>query len=117
MLYCLRLDSLVGSNDEHHRRNAAGTCEHVADEEAVTRYVDEDDAEPRLIGGLHLEGREAEVDGDAAALLFRQPIGVNSCEGAYKSSLAVIDVTSGPNDNRSGSVRHAVRSSEDDSPC
>jgi len=46
-----------------------------------------------------LEMSEAEVDSDAAALLFREAVGVDSGEGADQRSLTVVDVTGGAYDN------------------
>jgi ceramide glucosyltransferase len=46
---------------------------------------------------------EAEVDGDAAALLFRQPVGVDSGQGSHQGGLPVIDVARRAYDN----VSHA----------
>ena len=49
------------------------------------------------------ERREPELDGDAAALLLRQPIGVDAGERAHERRLAVIDVTRGTQ-NHSGKL-------------
>ena len=43
--------------------------------------------------------REAEVDGDAAALFFFQTVGVDAGEGADQRGLAVIDVSGGADDD------------------
>ena len=46
--------------------------------------------------GLHAsgecQGRKAEIDGDAAPLLFFPPIGVDAGERLYQCGFAVIDV-------------------------
>ena len=42
--------------------------------------------------------REAEVDRDAAFLLFRQSVRIGSGERAHQRALAVVDVARGPDD-------------------
>jgi ceramide glucosyltransferase len=56
-----------------------------------------DEAEPYILRKLEMS--EAEVDGDAAALLFGEAVGVDSGEGADQRGLAVVDVTGGAYDN------------------
>ena len=43
--------------------------------------------------------REAEIDRDAAALLLRQTVGVDSRQGSDQRRLAVVDVTGRAYDN------------------
>jgi len=42
---------------------------------------------------------ETDIDGDAAALLFLQAIGINTGEGLYQRGLSVVDVSSGDDDD------------------
>ena len=58
---------------------------------------DVDEAEPDVLRKLEMS--EAEIDGDAAALLFGQPVRVDSGESADQRGLAVVDVTGGAYDN------------------
>ena len=70
MLARLRHDRFVGGDDQHDEVDPAGAGEHVFHEPFVTGDVDE--GELRIADGLV---GEPEVDGDAARLLFLQPIG------------------------------------------
>jgi hypothetical protein len=45
------------------------------------------------------EMREAQIDGDAAALLFFQAVGINAGQGFDQRGLAVIDVAGGADDD------------------
>ena len=112
MLHRLRHDALVGRDDEHDCRHATGAGEHVADEVAVPGNVDEADAERRSVRRLRFKGSESEVDGDAAALLFGKPIGVNAGQGANQRRLAVVDMAGGSDDDRSGRIRHSEGSNK-----
>src|ERR1700686_2290860 len=102
MLDSLGHDALIGGDHEYDRRNTAGPGEHGADEQAMPGDVDEADADRRFVRRLHHEGSEAEVDGDATALLFREPVSVDACERANQRRFAVIDVTGGPDDDGFG---------------
>ena len=70
----LRHDAVVGGDDEHHEIDAAGAGQHRAHQLLVARHVDEAE---RVAVRVALVG-EAEVDGDAALLLLRQPVGIDA---------------------------------------
>ena len=53
--------------------------------------------------------REAEVDGDAALLLFLQPVGLDAGERAHERALPVIDVSGGPDDQMRGIAAEPAR--------
>ena len=74
MLPSLRLDGLVGGDDQQHQIQAGCSREHVADETLVSRDIDKAQADAVLF-----EECEAEVNGDAAALFLFQSVGV--CTG------------------------------------
>ena len=95
MLAGLGLDGFGGGDHEQHHVDASGSGEHVAHEALVAGDIDE--AEADVVGELKV--REAEVDGDAAALLFGEAVGVGSGEGFYQRRLAVIDVTGSADDD------------------
>ena len=94
MLARLRHHRLVGRDDEHDEIDAADAGEHVLDEPLVAGHVDERevDAVDGLVG-------EAEVDGDAARLLFLQAIGIGAGQRPHQRALAVIDVPGGADDD------------------
>ena len=91
----LGLDGFIRRDHEQHHIDACGTRQHIANEALVAGHVDE--AETGVLRKLKVS--ETEVDGDAAALLFREAVGVDSGEGADESGLAVVDVTGGTYDN------------------
>ena len=77
----LRHDGVVGRDDEDGEIDAGGPGEHILDEALVSGHVD--DAEP--VAG-DLERGEADVDGDAAHLLFGQSVAVDPREGRRATS-------------------------------
>ena len=95
MLPRLRHHALVGRDDEQHQVDAADARQHVLDEALVAGHVDDPDGQA---AGL-LEEREAQVDGDAARLLLRQPVGVDAGQRLDERGLAVIDVPRGADDD------------------
>ncbi len=62
----LRHDRVVGRHHEHGQVDAGGAGQHVLDETLVAGHVHDAEAE-----GRQIEDGEADVDGDAAGLLFR----------------------------------------------
>ncbi len=89
MLAGLRLDGFIGGDDEQHHVDAAHAGQHVLDEALVAGDVHEAKAD----GGRQLQVGKAQVDGDAAALLFLQAVGVDSGERLHQRRLAMIDMT------------------------
>ena len=103
MSKCSRVCGLMDSSaaiDEEHQVDAADAGQHVLDEALVAGHVDEAEAE----AGRELQVREAEIDGDAAALLLFEAVGVDAGEGFDERGLAVIDVAGGADDD----VLHAA---------
>ena len=101
----LRHHALLGRDDEQHEVDAAGAGDHGADEGLVTGDVDDAGGQ----AGAELPGGEAELDGDAAALLLREAVGVDAGEGVDEGGLAVVDVTGGAEDQRAGRPGHRRR--------
>jgi len=99
MFASLRLDGFIGRDYEKNEINAADTSEHVAYETLVAGDVDEAQAQGFAAGGSQLEMCEADVDGDAAALLFFQAVGIDAGEGLDQRGFAVIDVARGADDD------------------
>src|SRR5690606_3680135 len=96
-------DALVGGDDEQDDVDAGRAREHVADEGLVARDIDDGE----LLPGREAEAGEAEVDGDAAALLLDEAVGVDAGERADERGLAVVDVAGRAEDE----VRHQPPSS------
>src|SRR5262249_12327165 len=99
MLARLRHDGVVGGNDKDGEIDAGRTGEHVLDEAFMPWNID--DAEPVAI---EFEGGEADVDGDAARLFFRQTVTVDAGQGLDERRLAMIDMACGSKDKI---TRHA----------
>src|ERR1017187_3060843 len=95
MLAGLGLDGLVGGNDEEDQVDGGNAGQHVLDEALMAGDVHEAEAE----GRGDLEMGETEVDGDAAALLFLEAVGVDTGEGLDQGGLAVVDVAGGSDDD------------------
>ena len=91
----LRHDAIVRGDDEQDCVDAAYPGEHVAHKALVPRHVDKSDQ--RVLRRAPVG--EAQIDGDAAALLLRQPVGVDAGQRTHQRSLAVIDVAGGGNDH------------------
>ena len=91
VLLALGHPTLVGGDHEHHDVHRTHAGEHVLDEPHVAGDVDE----AHLLSGRQLRERESEVDGEAALLLLREPVGVAPRQGEDERRLAVIDVAGG----------------------
>ena len=96
MFQRLRHHAVVGGHDENREVDSTHARQHVADEPLVSGNVDEPENGPVAKGQI----REAEVDRNAARLLFGQPVGVDSGERAYQRRLAMIDMARGGDDHR-----------------
>ncbi len=76
----------------HHQQggvDAAGAGQHGVDEALMPGHVDESQR-----AGIGI----AEVDGHAAPLLLRQPVGIDAGERAHQRGLAVVDMARGADD-------------------
>ncbi len=96
-------DAFIGGDDEEGEVDGAGAGEHVADEADVAGDVDDGDV---AAGGEGAPG-EAELDGEAALLLFAEAVGVGAGEGFDEGGLAVVDVAGGADGGHGQSVRVA----------
>ncbi len=92
----LRHHALVGRDDERDEVDAVRAREHVLDEALVAGHVHEAEAHVAQI-----QLGEAEVDGDAAPLLFGQAVGVHARQSPHERGLAVVDVPRSSDDYRS----------------
>ena len=90
----LRHHAVVGRDREQHQVDAVGAGEHVADETLVPGDVDDAGA-PAV---RQIERRKAEIDRNAALLLFLQPVGILTGQGLDEAGLAVVDVSGGADD-------------------
>ena len=96
MLDGLRLDALRRRHDEQRCIDAGGTGQHVVHEALMAGHVDEAQLAPvsQVAVGI------AEIDGDAARLLFLQAIGIDAGQRFHQRGLAMVDMTGGADDHR-----------------
>ena len=93
MLNCLWFDAFLCRDHQQHSSDAPSPGEHIVNKQAVAGHIDKADSEGVAIGSRSIEKGEAQIDGDAAPLLFRQTIRIDTSKRANKGGLAVIDVT------------------------
>jgi hypothetical protein len=67
----------------------------VSDEVFVPRHVDH----PGRFRITQVQGREIEIDRDAASTFFRETVHGAPCQGFHQLALAVIDVPCGADDH------------------
>ena len=92
MSKCSRVCGLMDSSaaiTKSSEIDSAHAGEHVLDEALVAGHIDKSQAQ----GGCEFQVREAQIDGDAAALFLLQPVGVDARERLHQRGLAVIDVS------------------------
>jgi hypothetical protein len=95
MLARLRHRPVVGGDDQQDEIDADGAGEHVVHEALMAGHVDE----AQGLAALDRPIGEADVDGDAARLLFGQTVGVDSRERPHQRRLRMIDVASRTDDH------------------
>ena len=95
----LRLDAFIGRDHEQDEIDAADPREHVAHEALVSGDIDEAETQVFAARRFQIEVRKSNVDGDAAALLFFETIGIDAGERFDQRGLAVVDVTGGADDD------------------
>ena len=95
MLDRLRLDALGRRHDQQRGIDAGGAGQHVVHEALVARHVDE----AELPAVAQVAVGVAEIDGDAARLLFLQAIGVDAGQRFDQRGLAVVDMACGADDH------------------
>jgi hypothetical protein len=109
----LCLDPLVGGDDQEQDAHAAQTCQGVVEKALMSGDVDEGELHRFIAAGEARRGKvgEAEIEGDAAALLLRQAIAVDAGHGAHQCRLAVVDVPRRTDQHRAHrlSLRQAAR--------
>src|ERR1700733_12095986 len=108
MLYGLWLDPFLGGDHQHDSTNKASPGKHVVNEKAVAGDIDKADSDRRTVRRHDIEEGEAEIDGDATPLLFRQAIRIDTSECMDQRGLAVIDVACRSDNYGLGGCRHAL---------
>jgi hypothetical protein len=93
----LRHHPIVGGDHQERTRHAGGARDHGAHEALVPRHVDESKRSPQATVPRRVS--EAEVEGDAPGLLFREPVGVDPRQRLHQGRLAVVDVPCGRDDH------------------
>ena len=96
----LRLDGGICRDDQQHQVDAAYSGQHVADKTLMPGDIDKAQLEQGTVRRSQLQVRESEVNRDAAALLFFQPVGVDAGQGANQGRLAVVNMPRSTDDHR-----------------
>jgi hypothetical protein len=91
----LRHHAVVGRHHQQRMVDAGGAGQHGVQQALVAGHVDE--AQRLAVGRVQVG--VAQLDGDAAALFFRQAVGVHAGERAHQRGLAVVDVARGADDH------------------
>ena len=100
VLASLGLDRFVGRDDQQHQVDASHSGQHVADEALVAGDVHKTEMQPLAVLARQIHVGEAQVDGDAAALLFFEPVGIDAGQCLYQRRFPVVDVPGGAYDDR-----------------
>lgn len=95
----LRLDRLVGRNDQQHQIDAAHPGQHVAHKPLVAGDVHKTNMQNLALRARQVHVGKAEINSDAAALLFLQPVGIDPSQCLDQSRLPVVDVSRGAYDH------------------
>ena len=86
--------SFIGGNHQRHEIDTVRAGEHVLDKALVSGNINKADAHIAKI-----KVGKAEIDCDAALLLFRQTIRIGAGQRAYQGALPVIDMSGRANDD------------------
>src|SRR5262249_31694319 len=92
MLASLRLDGFIGGNHQQHPIHAAYPSEHVSHNTFAAGDIDEAQAQLFAVRRGQLQVSKAEIDSDAAPLLFFQPVGIDAGKGPHQRGFTVVDV-------------------------
>ena len=104
MLAGLRHRPVVGGDDQQDEIDADGAREHVVHETLMAGHVDEAQGLRTVDGSIG----EADIDGDAARLLFGQTVGIDPRERPNQRRLAVIDVAGRADDHGGASTANRL---------
>ena len=95
MLTCLRHRAVVGCDHQHGQIDGVDAGQHIAHEPLVAGHIHET--------GRHLPAEvsigKANVDSQAAALFFVQPIGIHTRQGVHQTGLAMVHMSRRGNDH------------------
>ncbi len=92
----LRFDGFVGGDHQDHQVDPADAGQHVAHEAFVAGDIDKTEAQTvATVRRGQLQMGEPDIDGDAAAFLFFETVGIDAGERAHQRALAMIDVSGG----------------------
>src|ERR1700722_9525376 len=96
----LRLDGLVGSDNEQNHIHPADTSQHVAYETLMPRNVDKSQSQDLPVCRSQIHMGKTQVNRNSAPLFFQQAIGVDPRQRLDQCGFAVIDMPSRTDDDR-----------------
>ena len=97
MLARLRLDGFVGGDHEQQNVNSRGASQHVTHKALVSRHVHKAEAHAMLF-----EEGKPQVNGDTAALLFFEAVGMRAGQRFDQCGFPVVDVSGGADNHTLG---------------
>ena len=98
MLFALRHPTIVSGNNKKCEIDRADARDHVPNETFVTGNIDNPSVNVVAVRPGKIQSSEPEINRDPARFFFRQPIGIGPSERFDQCTLAMIDVTGGPDD-------------------
>ena len=96
MLARLRHDRFIGRNHQQYQVDSSNSRQHIAHKALVPRHIDKAQPQYLAIGGGQVRVGEAEVNRDAAPLLFLKPVSINPGQRLHQRRLSMVDVPGGP---------------------
>jgi hypothetical protein len=99
MLFTLGHNAIISGNREQHEIDAMSARQHIPNKPLMARNIHDADA----FTVRQIKVSKSQIYGNAAFLLFLQPISVLTSERFDKRCFPVIDMSSGADDVRHGS--------------
>src|SRR5579862_358957 len=100
MLACLWFDGLVGRDHKQNQIDSANPREHVTDKAFMSRDIHKSETQRISVSSWQLKMSKANINRDAAAFLFFQPVGIDPCQCLDQSGFTVVYVAGRSHDDR-----------------
>ena len=94
----LRLNGFIRRNHQQHQVNSTHARQHVAHKALMPRHVDKAQAQRLASRRRQFQMRKADINRNAATLLFLQAVGINAGQRLYQRGFAVVDMPCCAND-------------------
>ena len=104
MLPCLRLHGFVSRHHQKHGLDAADARQHIFDKALMAGNINEADR----FAARQRRMRETQIDGNAAALFFGQPVCVDAGKRPNQGCFPMIDVPGRSDHNLRGAAHITI---------